>query len=193
MQQARVQDRRMDRTREALRRAFVGLIGEKRYEEIRIADILERANVGKSTFYEHFKNKEDLLRSTMDWILRDLADCASQDFDADRLSGLVGHFWDNRRLGRVVFGVPLVASTRRTLAALIEDRLAARESWRRPDRNALRLSALQIAAGHLTLLHAWLSGEVVAEREAIVTALRELACPGRNEKPVARKRRARAA
>ena len=157
---------------------------QKRYEESRIADILGRANVGKSTFYEHFRSKEDLLRSTMDGILRDLADCASEDFDPGRLNGLVGHFWDNRRLGRVVFGVPMVASTRRMLAALIEERLAARESRRRPDRNALRLNALQIAAGHLALLHAWLSGEVVAEREAIVAALRELACPGREEKPV---------
>ena len=193
MEQARVQDRRMDRTREALRKAFVGLIGQKRYEDIRVADILDRANVGKSTFYEHFRSKEDLLRSTMDWILRDLADCASQDFDTGRLNGLVGHFWDNRRLGRVVFGVPMVASTRRMLAALIEERLAARESWRRADRNALRLNALQIAAGHLALLHAWLSGEIVAERAAIVAALRELACPGGEERPVPKKRKARAA
>lgn len=56
-------DRRVRRTRELLRRALLALIEEKGYERITVQDILDRADVGRSTFYAHFTDKEDLLRS----------------------------------------------------------------------------------------------------------------------------------
>jgi AcrR family transcriptional regulator len=166
----------MDKTHRALRSAFTKLVGERRYDEIKVADILVQANVGKSTFYEHFRNKDDLLKSMMGGMLRTLARSSSGNYDDDRLRRLVVHFWKNRRLGRAVFGVPLVISLRRTLAALIEDELAAGKADR-GNCTARRLNAVQIAAGHLDLLHAWLSGEVTAEPEDIVAALRATAYP----------------
>lgn len=54
-------DRRSIRTRKALRDAMVGLATERPYEEIRVQDILDRAGVGRTTFYSHFRDKEDLL------------------------------------------------------------------------------------------------------------------------------------
>jgi AcrR family transcriptional regulator len=56
-------DRRIQRTRGLLQEALVELILEKGYEAITIQDILDRANVGRSTFYEHFYDKDDLLLS----------------------------------------------------------------------------------------------------------------------------------
>ncbi|GAB4519387.1 MAG: TetR/AcrR family transcriptional regulator [Anaerolineae bacterium] len=50
-------------TREALERAFVALLQEKGYEAITIGDILQRANVSRSTFYRYFQGKPDLLVS----------------------------------------------------------------------------------------------------------------------------------
>jgi hypothetical protein len=54
-------DRRTRRTRQLLRDAFVALLKEKRYEDISVQDIIERADVGRSTFYVHYEGKEDLL------------------------------------------------------------------------------------------------------------------------------------
>lgn len=54
-------DRRIQRTRKALRTALLELIKEKGYDAISIEDITERANVGRATFYLHYKDKEDLL------------------------------------------------------------------------------------------------------------------------------------
>ena len=54
-------DRRIQRTRKALRTALLDLIKEKGYDAISIEDITERANVGRATFYLHYKDKEDLL------------------------------------------------------------------------------------------------------------------------------------
>lgn len=56
-------DRRALRTRQALHQALIQLIVERDYDEISVMDIAEAANVGRSTFYAHFTDKDDLLRS----------------------------------------------------------------------------------------------------------------------------------
>lgn len=54
-------DRRIQRTRQALRMALIELIKQKDYDSISIEEITQRANVGRATFYLHYKDKEDLL------------------------------------------------------------------------------------------------------------------------------------
>jgi AcrR family transcriptional regulator len=54
-------DRRVRRTRELLRGALISMILEKGYERVTVQDIIDRADVGRSTFYAHFRDKEDLL------------------------------------------------------------------------------------------------------------------------------------
>jgi AcrR family transcriptional regulator len=54
-------DRRVVRTITSLRGALIELILEKHYDSITVQDIIDRANVGRSTFYTHFRDKEDLL------------------------------------------------------------------------------------------------------------------------------------
>ena len=56
-------DRRIQRTRQALLKALTDLILEKGYESVTIQDIIDRANIGRSTFYFHFQDKEELLLS----------------------------------------------------------------------------------------------------------------------------------
>jgi AcrR family transcriptional regulator len=56
-------DRRSLRTRKLLRDALNTLMREKRYDKITVQDIIDQANVGRSTFYAHFQDKEDLLVS----------------------------------------------------------------------------------------------------------------------------------
>jgi AcrR family transcriptional regulator len=54
-------DRRVRRTRQLLRDALLALITEKGYARVTVQDIIDRADVGRSTFYVHFRDKEDLL------------------------------------------------------------------------------------------------------------------------------------
>lgn len=54
-------DRRILRTRHALGVAFISLLREHDWDQIRVQDICDRANVGRSTFYNHFVDKEGLL------------------------------------------------------------------------------------------------------------------------------------
>jgi AcrR family transcriptional regulator len=55
-------DRRVRKTREALYSGFVALVAERGYDGFSIQDLLDEADVGRTTFYAHFKAKEDLLR-----------------------------------------------------------------------------------------------------------------------------------
>jgi AcrR family transcriptional regulator len=56
-------DRRVRRTRELLRRALLLLIQEQGYDRITVQDLLDRADIGRSTFYAHYRDKDDLLLS----------------------------------------------------------------------------------------------------------------------------------
>jgi len=58
-------DRRVEKTKRALFEALVELMVEKGYEAISVADVAERANVGRSTFYAHYADKEDLLQESL--------------------------------------------------------------------------------------------------------------------------------
>jgi AcrR family transcriptional regulator len=54
-------DRRVQKTKKQLSQALIQLILEKGYESVTVQDILDKANVGRSTFYSHYENKELLL------------------------------------------------------------------------------------------------------------------------------------
>lgn len=54
-------DRRVERTRDLLLNALVSLLMERGYEKLTIQNLLDRAGVGRATFYAHFQSKEDLL------------------------------------------------------------------------------------------------------------------------------------
>src|SRR6476619_3274498 len=62
-------DRRSERTRQLLSKALIDLMLEQRYDEITVQDIIDRANVGRSTFYAHYLDKEDLLVSDFTRVL----------------------------------------------------------------------------------------------------------------------------
>jgi len=69
MNNSRHVDRRVQKTRDLLISSLMSLIGEKPYDLIAIKEILHHANVGRSTFYMHFRDKDDLLRSGIHSIL----------------------------------------------------------------------------------------------------------------------------
>ena len=72
------QDRRVRRTRRVLRDALFELIFEKGYDRVTVQDVLDRADVGRSTFYAHYRDKEALLLAAFDELSAELR----YEFDA---------------------------------------------------------------------------------------------------------------
>lgn len=71
-------DRRILRTREQLGDALIELIMQKPFDSITVQDVLGRANIGRSTFYTHFRDKNDLFLSDVDDFMEHMATVLSK-------------------------------------------------------------------------------------------------------------------
>ncbi len=126
-------DRRSQRTRELLGRALIDVMQQKRYNAITVQDIIDCANVGRSTFYAHFDDKDDLLVSNFARVLDALTEQLGRP-DAAAAGGLVPlfeHVQAHRPLYRALVrggGIELLFKKGQAhLRASIERRLAAQQ------------------------------------------------------------------
>lgn len=78
IQEQRVKDRRVRRTRRALREAMLDLMAEKGYDKVTIEELTDRADIGRTTFYLHYSAKQDLLLEQFGELLDQLVDQLSQ-------------------------------------------------------------------------------------------------------------------
>ena len=74
-------DRRVRRTRDRLGDAMVDLLQEKPFDTITVQQVLDRAGVGRSTFYTHYRGKEDLFLSDCDEFFEAMATALSRHRD----------------------------------------------------------------------------------------------------------------
>jgi AcrR family transcriptional regulator len=104
--QTRKPDERARRTRDRLGGAFVALIHEKPIEDVTVQDVLDRASVGRSTFYLHFRDKNDLLLSQLEIFLETMSSALSVRKEAsDRVLPVAetfAHIENQRELYRIL-------------------------------------------------------------------------------------------
>jgi AcrR family transcriptional regulator len=169
-------DRRVEKTRGALLSAFRDLVLENRYEQVSVADIAARAQVSRSTLYEHFAGKDALLAGSIATPFSVLADVLRPKQNSSRVELLLDHFWSNRPLARAIF---LGAARRKAVAVLVnrvQEVLAADGLSRR---GALilpaRLAAVQLAEMLLAPVIAWLMGESRCTSRVLAESLRRAA------------------
>lgn len=91
-------DPRVQHTRRSLHEALIGLVREKDYDRIAVREILDRAHVGRSTFYAHFGGKDELL---MDGIERIAARLGPRDDVTSFSLSVFEHHDRHRRTGRM--------------------------------------------------------------------------------------------
>lgn len=166
-------DRRVQRSRTALRDAFHRLILERGYEAIAVADVTELADVGRSTFYQHYAGLDDLLTQSLDRHFTLLAKGSLAEEPDDGMIQVLVHFWENRRVANALFA----GSASRVLMPLAAERFETGLSAQWPGRlgeqaSRRKLLATQLAAGQLAVLSAWLSGRLSASAPDVGETLR---------------------
>lgn len=86
-------DRRTRKTRGQLRSALLALLKEKRYEDISVQDIIERADVARSTFYVHYLDKDDLLTGSQGVFAANLGHSQAAHAAASQPSAFSARLW----------------------------------------------------------------------------------------------------
>jgi AcrR family transcriptional regulator len=184
-------DRRVRRTRELLSNALTSLILEEGYERVTVQDICDRADVGRSTFYAHFQDKEELLLSGFDDLQEDLrqafADHEQQTAARQPGSGswaalaVIEHLADYRAvssmLGRRGSAVA-IARLRRILSELLRDHLQVQLDPTTSTRVPMEVAVEVAVASLLGLIDWWLDHDRPYPPQQLEEMYRRLTEPG---------------
>ena len=177
-------DRRSQRTRQLLSAAMVELIREKDYSSITVNDIIERANVGRSAFYAHYRDKDDLFVGELDRVIELLSHRipGQEDMPFFPSLGLFRHVGDEYELYKALVWTPgidlLMKHMQKSLSERIEQGL--KNSGKEYD-VPLAVLANFVAGSFLTLLKWWLENKRVYSPEQMDEIFRKLTLAGIHE------------
>ncbi|MEZ0242172.1 MAG: TetR/AcrR family transcriptional regulator [Sphingomonas sp.] len=161
-------DRRITRTREALIGALNHLVLHRRQRHIRVADIVAEANVGRSTFYEHYSSADEVLLESLARPIAALADAGAGKGDPEKVTWLLAHFWENRQRARDMMRGPMDTRIVRLLAGMIEERLIADGV---EPAIPIKLAAAQLAEASLAPVRGWVTAEAACTPEVLAAAI----------------------
>ena len=180
-------DRRARRTRTALHEALMHLTVERGYDDLSVADIADRADVGRSTFYAHFTDKDDLLRSSLAALRSILVQeqAATRHDGPDGLFGFTrfftSHLAEQQALYRAMMrgrsGAIMIDYIHHAIADILRTELAphARSTTAGFD---IELTVQFLVGGYLSVLTWWVERGATAPPERIEQAFRAVASQG---------------
>jgi AcrR family transcriptional regulator len=150
-------DRRTLRTRQALHQALIRLVHERGYDQITVADIADTANVGRSTFYAHFTDKDDLLRLGLSYLRTMFIDPPGDDTGGPLGFSrfLTEHLREQRKLQRALMqssaGSIVIGSLREAICEAVRRGLRA-DRGKGPDEIEVQF----VAGAYLAVVTWWL-------------------------------------
>jgi AcrR family transcriptional regulator len=154
------EDRRVRKTRIALREALVELTLEKGYDAVTVGEIAERADVGRTTFYAHFTDKDNLLLSGFAefheaTIVATMGGMAAL---AEITRQVIRHANEEERLYRAVFGYKgagaLHAQLEWGLCQFLQEML--KQAYPTADAHDIAMGARMAATSFLGMIAWWL-------------------------------------
>lgn len=180
-------DRRPERTRRSLRNALIELMTEKPYESITVEDVINRADVGRSTFYNHYTDKDALLADNLAG-LRSILEQAAPAEPATRRRlvrfslPFFRHVHDEQRLARALFGNAgggaVLREIEHLLGEVIRGELADLFGTDPPPRAPEGAVVAYLVGAYLHLLSWWVSTDTPISPEQVDRIFQTLVTPG---------------
>lgn len=185
-------DRRVQRTRQLLNRALMSLIVEKGYDSVTVQDIIDRANLGRSTFYAHYQDKEDLLLSGIDEVVHSLiwgdGTVSNDEQEKGKSPRILSteiifqHAQEEHQLHKAIFGGRgmdvMIKEIQKHLCSHIEEQINQLLPDGKSPPVALSVISNYLAGALLTLLVWWLEKDMPYPPERMDTLYQELSMPG---------------
>lgn len=180
-------DRRIERTRRLLETALIELLQEHPFEQISVQDITDYANVGRTTFYLHYKDKDDVLDSVIRSMIED-TDALLPPLTLDAVTqGQVAigvaafrHVANNQKFYMAMLGKNgpafIAARTRNRVAGIIAERLkllAAPNGTRIP----IDVMAQHMAGSMIAMMGWWLETGMTQSPEEMAAMYQQLNVP----------------
>jgi AcrR family transcriptional regulator len=179
------QDRRSQRTRRLVNAAMMDLLREKRYDAITVQDLLDRADIGRSTFYTHYIDKADVLAALIEQIVEMLRQQISQEESEGIFPSLAlfrlayrSHHQPFQAIQRGYAGERLWETMQTSLSKTIEQSLVAACTEKQLSSVPLTVVSEYLAGAFLTLFRWWLSAEMPYTPEQMDKIFQQLALPG---------------
>ncbi len=179
-------DRRSQRTYRLVSSAFAELLVEKPYEEILVQDILDRADIGCTTFYAHYFDKEDVLNSIvaeqLEMLTHQIAHSTARQRVVPSLE-LFEHVYHSQNqqflaLMRSRAGEPLWEALQTALCQAIEPALCTLCAEKRSPPIPLPVVSQYLAGALLTLLKWWVEASMSYPPQQMESIFQQLALPG---------------
>jgi AcrR family transcriptional regulator len=157
-------DRRIQRTRRSIHEALLGLMLETDYDSITVQQILERANVGRSTFYAHYANRDEILVASVGDLHAMLGAAHTARRGADRYENVIAfslamfeHAAEYKKVYRALAAASIWPRVRQGIQNVLAELM-------RRDLKALRVKSRvpedllvqHLAAGFMSVLTWWL-------------------------------------
>ena len=157
-------DRRIERTRSRLGNSLIALIQEKPIDEVTLREVLDRAGVGRSTFYVHYRDKDDLFLSELEQGLEMWTTTLSRQQEISNRVAPVAEFFAHvasaKRLYRALVNSGRIEAffelAQGYFARGIEQRIKQSTDLRNPHQHELTACSNAFAGGLLSLLRWWL-------------------------------------
>ena len=174
------EDRRVRKTKKALREGLADLLMEKSIQNITVRELTDKADVHRSTFYANFNDIFDLYNQVEDVVIQELGAILSAEYDFDTrafFGVLFRYIADNKKVCRLVFGGNVNSSFYNRIFGMLKE--SGIDCWRREYNLTAPAEAIEpyvyfFLSGSLGLVGEWVASGFERPAEELLILLADI-------------------
>ncbi|MCL2574646.1 MAG: TetR/AcrR family transcriptional regulator [Defluviitaleaceae bacterium] len=174
------EDRRIRKTKKALRETFAELLMQKSIQHITVKELTDKADVHRSTFYANFKDIYDLYNHTEDIVMQEISDAFATEYSLDTkvfFNALLQYISDNKQICRLILSNNANSTFLNRISNLFKDLCI--ECWQKEFNLSCTSKELEVYAhfsfsGNLGIISKWIADDSKDSKEEIMEVLADI-------------------